>query len=82
MFNARAFATGQSALKLKNCGEFCLIALVIVIGQVLIVEFGNEFFNVKPLKILDWVVIISSTSLVLWIGELIRLFTRKKEVAA
>lgn len=78
MFNARAFATGGSALNLKNCGEFGLIALVIVIGQVLIVEFGGDFFNVEPLRILDWVIIIASTSLVLWIGELTRLCKKRR----
>lgn len=76
MFNARAFATGQSALHLKGCGEFGLITLIIFIGQVLIVEFGGDFFNVEPLKILDWVIIVGATSLVLWIGELIRLFKK------
>lgn len=76
MFNARAFATGTSALNLKNCGEFLLISLIIFGGQILIVEFGDAFFEVTPLKILDWVIIVGATSLVLWIGEIIRLFKR------
>lgn len=74
MFNARAFATRKSALHLRNCGEFLLIALVIFGGQIVIVQFGHEFFNVEPLKILDWVIIVGGTSVVLWIGELWRLF--------
>ena len=73
MFNARAFATGRSALHLKNCGEFGLIAIMIFIGQIIIVQIGGEFFSVTPLKIIDWLLIIGSTSLVLWIGELLRL---------
>ena len=73
MFNARAFATGRSALHLKNCGEFGLIAIMIFIGQIIIVQVGGEFFSVTPLKIIDWLLIIGSTSLVLWIGELLRL---------
>lgn len=77
MFNARAFATGQSALRLKHCSEFGLISLIIVFGQIFIVEVGGEFFNVTPLKILDWLIIIGSTSFVLWIGEFIRLFRKK-----
>jgi Ca2+-transporting ATPase len=72
MFNARAFATGQSALRLRNCGEFIFIALVIFFGQLLIVSLGGELFNVVPLRISDWLIIILSTSLVLWIGEAIR----------
>lgn len=77
MFNARAFAAKHSALKLRNCGEFTLISLIIVFGQIIIVELGEEFFNVVPLKILDWIIIIASTSLVLWIGEAVRFFKRK-----
>lgn len=69
MFNARAFATGKSALHFKDCGGFLLIALLIVAGQILIVTFGGAFFTVSPLSFMDWVVIIGITSLVLWIGE-------------
>ena len=76
MFNARAFETGRSAFHFKGCGGFGLIALVILIGQILIVTFGGEFFNVEPLKAVDWAIIIGGTSIVLWIGELIRLFKR------
>ena len=76
MFNARAYATGKSAFHFKNCGSFLLIALIIFGGQILIVELGREFFNVVPLKFLDWVIIVGCTSIVLWIGELIRLFKK------
>lgn len=76
LFNARAYATHKSAFHLKACGEFLLIALVIFIGQVVIVTIGGEFFNVVPLKIEDWVIIILGTSLVLWIGELMRIVSR------
>ena len=76
MFNARAFATGKSALHFKDCGGFVLIAIIIVLGQILIINIGGEFFNVTPLKIADWVVIIVSTSLVLWIGEAARLLRK------
>ena len=76
MFNARAFETGRSAFHFKNCGGFILIALVILVGQILIVSFGGQFFNVTPLRISDWLIIIGSTSFVLWIGELVRLFKK------
>jgi Ca2+-transporting ATPase len=74
MFNARAFATGRSALHLGQCGEFIFIAACIFIGQIVIVEFGGEFFSVTPLSLSDWLWIICGTSVVLWIGELVRLF--------
>ncbi len=76
MFNARAFETGRSAFHFKGCGGFVLIALVILLGQILIVSVGGEFFNVVPLKVTDWLIIICGTSVVLWIGELIRLFKK------
>lgn len=74
MFNARAFMTNHSGLRLKGCGEFEMIAIVIFVGQILIVELGGEFFNVTPLRFSDWCIIVVATSFVLWIGEAIRLF--------
>ncbi len=73
MFNARAFETGKSALNLKGCSGFGLTALIIVIGQIIIVTFGGQFFSVAPLSLSDWLIIIGVTSMVLWIGELWRL---------
>ena len=78
MFNARAFATGRSAFHFKNCTGFLTIAAFILLGQIAIVSVGGEFFTVTPLKFTDWVIIIASTSVVLWIGELCRLFMRRK----
>ena len=78
MFNARAFATGRSAFHFKDCEGFGLIAFLIFCGQILIVTFGGEFFNVTPLGIIDWLIIVGGTSIVLWIGELIRLFSSLK----
>ncbi len=76
MFNARAFATGRSAMHFAHCGEFLLIAAIIFGGQLLIVEFGYGFFNVVPLKAVDWAIIIGSTSLVMFAGEAWRFFRR------
>lgn len=76
MFNARAFETGRSAFHFKDCSGFIFIALVILLGQIVIVSIGGEFFNVEPLRFTDWVIIICVTSLVLWIGELVRLFKK------
>ena len=76
MFNARAFETGRSAFHFKGCSGFGLIALAILVGQIVIVTIGGEFFSVVPLKIIDWIIIIGGTSLVLWIGEILRLFKK------
>lgn len=78
MFNARAFATHRSALHLKGCSEFLFIALAILVGQIIIVEIGGDMFNVVPLCVTDWALIIGCTSIVLWIGEVVRLFEKTK----
>ena len=76
MFNARAYATGRSALHFKGCSGFVTIALFIFVGQIIIVEFGREFFSVRPLEFIDWAIIVGGTSVVLWIGEIVRLFKK------
>ncbi len=78
MFNARAYDTGASAFRLKACGGFILISAIILVGQIVIITIGEEFFNVVPLKLNDWIFIILGTSLVLWIGEGLRLLKDKK----
>ncbi len=78
MFNARAYATGRSALHLGGCRGFLLIAFVILVGQVLIVQCGGRFFSVHPLSFTDWLLIVGSTSVVLWAGELLRLFAKAR----
>lgn len=77
MFNARAFETGRSALCLRGCKGFLFISAVIFAGQILIVSIGGRFFNVTPLRLTDWIIVITATSFVLWVGELIRLFIKK-----
>jgi Ca2+-transporting ATPase len=77
MFNAKAFADNKSAFSnLRDSRTFAWIALLIVVGQYLIVTFGGEMFNVVPLRWRDWGIILASTSIVLWIGETIRLVNR------
>ena len=79
MFNAKAFMTGRSAFsKLKSCRGFLLIAMVIIVGQVLIVELGGKMFNVTHLALLDWLVIILGTSPVLWVAEVARKLSTKR----
>ena len=73
MFNAKAYRTGKSAF--KNLGKsqgFMLITLAIILGQVFITTFGGQMFNVTPLKLVDWAIIIGATSAVLWVGEILR----------
>lgn len=77
IFNAKAFRTGQSALNgLGQCRGFLLTLLVIFVGQILIVSFGGEMFNVVPLPLGDWLRIFGFTSLILWVGEIERIVKR------
>ncbi len=79
MFNAKAFMTNKSAFaELKKCTGFLIIAGVILVGQIIIVELGGQMFNVTHLHWQDWLIIICSTSLVLWIGEAVRAIKRKQ----
>lgn len=77
MFNAKTFGLKESAFAHLNKNKsFITIALVIFIGQILMVQFGGEFFRTIPLSWQDWLIIVSSTSIVLWIGEITRFFAR------
>ena len=82
IFNAKAYHTGQSALKgLLNKDVrrgFGVTLLIIALGQVFIVTFGGEMFNVVPLPLSDWVRIVLGTSVILWLGELERLIVKRK----
>ena len=79
MFNAKAYMTGCSAFKgLFSNYTFLAVCALIVVGQVLIVSFGGVMFNVVPLSLESWAVITASTSVVLWVGEIVRLIKRKK----
>lgn len=77
MFNARAYETGRSAFHFKGASGFVSIALVIVLGQILIVTFGGDMFSVVPLSVEDWIVTLVVTSPILLIGEITRLFKKK-----
>ena len=77
MFNARAYASKQSALSFKQCKGFGLILLLILLGQIMIVELGGEMFSVTPLHPIDWLILTVATSPVLLIGEIIRFIKRK-----
>ena len=78
MFNARAYKTGGSGLNLKDCDGFITIAIIVLVGQILIVQlpFLNSFFNVVPLKMIDWVIVIGLSALVMIVREIFALIKR------
>lgn len=71
MFNARGYKTGGSGWNLKGCDGFLLIATVVTLGQVAIVQvpFLNDFFNVGPLSLNDWIIIFIIGFLVTGVRE-------------
>lgn len=77
LLNARCLGRNESAFVgiTKNVG-FVAIVVAIFIGQIVMVQFGGTVFRTVPLSLTDWVILTSATSLVLWIGELLRLMTR------
>lgn len=78
MFNAKAYMTGCSAFKgLLSDYTFLAVCALIVVGQILIVSFGGTMFNVVPLSFESWLQITIATSVVLWVGEIVRLLSGK-----
>ncbi|MDE6482541.1 MAG: calcium-translocating P-type ATPase, PMCA-type [Rikenellaceae bacterium] len=79
MFNAKAFATGRSAFyRLGESTGFLITVSAILIGQWAIVTFGGRMFGVTPLALSDWAIIVGATSVVLWAGEILRIFTERR----
>lgn len=77
LFNARVFGTTDSAFKgISKSYGMELIVLAILVGQFLIVQFGGAVFRTEPLDLITWVIIIASSSLVLWVGEAMRFIRR------
>ena len=77
LFNAKALMSHHTAFRhfLKDKGMMLVLVLVLV-GQWIIVTFGGEMFRTTPLSLHEWLLIIGSTSVVLWAGELWRAFKR------
>ena len=73
LFNASVFGTNHSIFKDAGHAMGMLgVALIILVGQFIIVTFGGKVFRTEPLPALEWIYIIAGTSLVLWIGEVVR----------
>ena len=89
MFNAKYFHSDRSLLldlvdlvrrpavvKESFSLYFVLIALVILLGQVFIVNFAGDLFGVAPLPFSDWAWILLLTSPILFIPDIMRLVRR------
>ena len=73
LFNARVFGTNHSAFsQLSKSYGMELIVLAIIVGQVLIVQYGGAVFRTVPLDGMTWLQIVALSSCVLWVGEIYR----------
>lgn len=73
LFNASVFGTNHSIFKDASHAMGMLgVALIILVGQLVIVTFGGKVFRTEPLSVMEWIYIIAGTSLVLWVGEIWR----------
>ena len=80
LFNASVFGTNHSVFKDAGHALGMLgVALIILIGQIIIVTFGGKVFRTEPLSMMEWGYIIAGTSLVFWIGEIFRGIQRLKK---
>lgn len=84
MFNAKTFLSGKTFFgtlrsKTSFSASFYLIAVVILLGQILIVNTLGNFFDVAPLSPGDWLRIFLVTSPVLLLPEIVRAFRDKEQ---
>lgn len=80
IFNAKSFESLYSGFaRVLESKTFFLTALVIIVGQVLIVNLGGEMFNVVPLRFEDWLILIIVSSAVVWVGEIWHFVQRHSE---
>lgn len=90
IFNARYFRTGRSLIEdlvdmfrqPSSIGKrystgFVSILVVILVGQILIVNVFGGMFGVEPLSLKDWLLLIAVTSPVLLVGDLFRVLKNR-----
>ena len=72
MLNARSFATGKWAFNnIEDSKMFWAVALVIFVGQIVIVQMFYPLFKCEPLDFMTWLKIILGTAPVFVVGQLI-----------
>lgn len=82
LLNAKAYSSHKSAFSgLTHCYGVLMVLVFILVGQWLIVQFGGRVFRTAPLSCNDWLLVIAASSLVLWVGELLRAVQRIRHKA-
>lgn len=79
LFNAKTLGSSHSAFRRLYADRGMLLVLALILfGQWVIVTFGGKMFRTVPLSFIQWMTIIGSTSVVLWIGEIYRGIVRMR----
>ena len=72
--NCRSLSPKRSGLRgLLSNPIFLAIASLTLLGQMAIVRFGYDIFEVEPLAVMDWLVIAGATTSVLVFAEITRI---------
>ena len=78
LFNAKTLNSHHSTFRRLYADRGLLFVLLLILGgQWLIVTFGGRMFRTSPLSLGEWTSLVVGSSVVLWTGELWRLFKRK-----
>lgn len=77
LFNAKTLGSNHSAFRYlwRNRG-LLIVLIMIIVGQWLIVEYGGEMFRTDGMNWKEWAAVIGLTSIVMWVGEVWRMFKR------
>ena len=77
IINCRSLSAYESGLKgVFTNPTFLAVMLLILFGQVLIIQVGGSVFKVTPLGISDWAIIVAATSVVIIKAEVFKFFQR------
>ena len=78
LFNAKTLNSHHSTFRRLYADRGLLFVLLLILGgQWLIVTFGGRMFRTSPLSLGEWTSLVAGSSVVLWTGELWRLFKRR-----
>jgi Ca2+-transporting ATPase len=72
--------TTRARVKASYSWGFIIIALLILVGQILIVTFAGPLFSVDRLSVTDWLLIFVCTMPTLLVGVLFRYIFGKRFV--
>lgn len=79
LLNVSVMDTQQSAFShLRKEKGLVFVLFLILLGQILIVQFGSAVFRTQPLTLNTWLLLLFLSSIALWVGEIVRFYQRKK----